>query len=223
MKLLLIVLVLFVFLYSCVAKRYDTYSFGNEIILRPNANFIFEIDKMNFKYGNNTIIDTNAIYLSYKIKGNLGAKGIYYRFYSNGIIQEVIIKDKPIDSLINNTKIGNIGHYKIIKGDKIRIQILRQTKLDPTTGICIIQKGTIKDGNLYLDIAQINRLNGKKDFYESILEGGGGYGGYAALAIIPVGIVDIIIPNKHICFEKTKIPTIKSISKNELKYFSSGK
>ena len=81
----------------------------------------------NFQLKNNSLIDTNFIYLSQgaRLPNAIDSNPLpttYYRFWSNGRVQQVWPGNQEIGTLVNNTEIGSAGYYRIRKG-RLEMQI----------------------------------------------------------------------------------------------------
>ncbi|PKP00970.1 MAG: hypothetical protein CVU11_16645 [Bacteroidetes bacterium HGW-Bacteroidetes-6] len=89
---------------------------------------MFRYDKKLFILKDNSLIDTNAIYIRSGATINYGSDTIelptvYYRFWSNGRVQEVYPGNKDCNIIVNNTEIGYIGYYYIKRG-RLKMQMI---------------------------------------------------------------------------------------------------
>ena len=96
--------------------------------VRPRKNNMFSYDKKHFTLKDNSLIDTNAIYVRSGAVITYGSDTVklptvYYRFWSNGSVQEVWPDKKDYDSIVNNTEIGYNGYYYIKKG-RLKMQMI---------------------------------------------------------------------------------------------------
>lgn len=129
-----LVLIVVFSLMACSAKK-STYDNGYGKA-RPDKDFKFKLDGKKFNASDTSLINYKGIYLckDFTPTKDNEITAIYFRFFPNNIIQEVVIKsndtstvviDSIINSSINDSHIGNIGKYKILNGNEIFIEILR--------------------------------------------------------------------------------------------------
>ncbi|MEW5677190.1 hypothetical protein ABGT15_12825 [Flavobacterium enshiense] len=134
-----LVLIVAFFLIACSAKQHTYEINGNNVMpngVRPNKEFKFKLDSNKYEASDSTLINYKGIYLCKDFlptpDNNIAA--VYYRFFPNNIIQEVVIRSRDssssvIDSLINleinDPDVGNLGKYKILEGKELFIEILR--------------------------------------------------------------------------------------------------
>lgn len=120
----ILILILF---YSCQTK----YVVNDQGGIRPKNKNMFRYNNKSFALQDNQLIDTNYIYLRKDAINNYGSDSVksptvYYRFWGNGCVQEVWPDNQKLNSIVNNTEIGNIGYYYIKKG-RLKIEIIETT------------------------------------------------------------------------------------------------
>lgn len=113
-------------MYSC-QPRYIVNDQGG---VRPRNGNMFRDNSKNFTLQNNSLLDTNCIYLRKGAKIESFTDTLpteYYRFWTNGRIQEVwLTSNQELNSIVNNTETGYIGYYHIKKG-RLIIDVIDET------------------------------------------------------------------------------------------------
>lgn len=219
MKKILLSFLLSIFLLSCGTKHYVL---NSHCLPRPTSQFKFKVDQKKSAANSSSVIDTNAIYIASDFRRmKPEVSGIYYRFMPNGVVYEVVLSGDSIASAIKDTAVCSYGKYKVkknkIKMEFMVVQMGPCAKYDAAGKKNIVgrrfQKAVIKDENLYL----VPHYHSKtKEFYSNMWGlFGTGFGLFACIITPPVFLVDTIIPDKKVCFQKVNLESVENYKKKD--------
>lgn len=219
MKKAFLLLLVSVFLFSCGTKHYVLNSHSKP---RPTSQYKFKIDKKKSTTNINSVIDTNAIYLSSNFKRmKPGITGIYYRFMPNGVVYEVALKGEPIEAVVKDTAMGAYGKYRVdknrIKMEFMVVTVGSYTPKDSLSRPSVVgnkfSKAIIKEGNLFMvpDEYYVE----PKGFYEKAGEIGGNplLLLLTVMIVTPVYLVDLVIPDEKVCFYRMNLVDVENCTK----------
>ncbi|HEY6142060.1 MAG TPA: hypothetical protein VIV55_01350 [Flavobacterium sp.] len=211
MKNLLLIIVLYFLLISCVSK--NNYVLNSQNKPRPTATFKFHLDKKSFVLSPNLIIDTNSIYIATSYKRKMDEiKCIFYRFYPNGIVYEFVLKGEPIELAIADTAMANYGKYRIMGPNKIRMEFMFKFDEKASNKIMVIRN--FYDAKVVGVNLEFNPIlySKEKGFYSEVWDGMSfAYGPGVVLIPFLLGtiyLVDAAIPDKKAIFYKVDIKNI---------------
>ncbi|WP_131494745.1 hypothetical protein [Flavobacterium enshiense] len=169
------------------------------------------------------VVDTNAIYINSAFRRmKPEVSDLYYRFMPDGVVYEVVLSGDPVDSTVKDTAVANYGRYKV-KKNKIKMEFIvvisdPSLEKDPIFKKKVVgrrfQNAEIKDGNLFLVPRYYSKVKG---FYREAGEFSlNGYAGIFAVVVVPpVFLVDALIPDKKVCFQRVNLNEVKNYKKKD--------
>ncbi|ESU25083.1 hypothetical protein FEDK69T_00480 [Flavobacterium enshiense DK69] len=222
MKKAFLLLLFSVFLFSCGTKYYVLNKHFNP---RPTSQYKFKIDKNKSTTNINSVIDTNAIYLSSNFKRMTpGITGVYYRFMPNGVVYEVTLKGEPMKTVVKDTAMGDYGKYRVEK-NRIKMEFMvvtvesgvpKDSLYKPSVVGKKFSKAIIKEGNLFMvpDKYYVE----PKGFYKKAGEIGGNpfLFLFAVMVVTPVYLVDLVIPDEKVCFYRMNLVDAENCTKKNV-------